>query len=424
MTEILTKNISIIEQRWPEIAKRIKQASLATLSVTLEKNTLLVNDIQLTSNYDRIEEADIQIEHISLQSAQVFLYGVGLGDVQIQLLKRPAIESLSVCILNVDLLLHCLSAVDHRLWLEDPRVSLFTAEDVADVYLPFVALPTELIFADNESAKLRDRIVLELDHDFIMKHHLESNALALAEVEKNTAFIKKDASVEQLFNSITGRVYVAAAGPTLSTHLPRLLSEKNTFIIALDAAVKPLLNAGVIPNIVVSIDARSDQIFTGVDFNDNLAGVKLVYFPRLSTSLLQQWPGKRYCSYSEGDLYKKYRGLYPKACLFSGGSVIHPAVDLAIKMGAEEVVFLGADFGFPDNKTYATGQNVEYTKQFLSSSHWVLNGKGERITTMLNYRGYLRDLERFIEVTPNVRFINGSDKGAKISGTRLLTCTE
>lgn len=424
MTDILLENLAVIQKRWPEIRRRIEQSSLQSLTVTVEQNTLLINDIQLTSNYNRAAEAEIQAQRIPINSPQAFVYGVGLGDVPDNLLKREALQSLVICILNLDLFLHTLNAIDHTSWLLDPRTQLMTSDQLTDVQQPFLALPTELIFCDDQSAILRDRIMLELDHDFIMSHHHENNKLAVSEVAANQSLLTLDSSVKSLFNTLHGRVYIAAAGPTLSKHYDKLRKirqdDENSIIIALDACVKALLSENISPDYIVSIDARSAQIFDGVDIKKYLTGIPLIYFPRLDHVFLSQWPGKRFCSYSDSELYHEYKKHYPGASLFTGGSVIHPAVDLAVKMGASEVVLLGADFGFPDNKTYVSGQDYDYTQQFLSSSHWVINGKGEKITTMLNYRGYLRDLERYIETKPHINFLNGSDEGAKIAGTTLL----
>lgn len=424
MTDVLSKNLDVIERRWPKIHTKIQQANLDTLTVSLEQNTLLINDIQLTSSYDRTAEAELQSSRIPQSSSHAFVYGVGLGDVPLNLLQRKNLKSLTVAILNFDLLLHSLNAIDHTLWLSDKRINLTSAEQLRDVCKPFIALPTELIFASDESAKLRDRVMLELDHDFIMVYHDEKNAVAVSEVDSNYSLLTIDTSVKALFNSFCGRVYITAAGPTLSENYDELRraknSSKNIKIIALDASVKALLNENIIPDFIISIDARSHKMFAGLDIEKKLAGIPLIYFPRLDHQFLTQWPGKRYCSYSDNALYQQYKTHYPDAALFTGGSVIHPAVDLAVKMGANEVVLLGADFGFPDNKTYVQGQSYDYTKQFLSSPHWVINGRGERITTILNYRGYLRDLERYIETKPQIKFFNGSDKGARIEGTELL----
>ena len=52
--------------------------------------------------------------------------------------------------------------------------------------------------------------------------------------------------------------------------------------------------------------------------------------------------------------------------------------------------------------------------------HWVLNGRGERVVTSPGMRGFLRDLERYMERHPEVQFINGSREGAHIKGADYL----
>jgi hypothetical protein len=422
MNHILKSNLTVIEKRWPHIKKLIDHAKLDSLDVQVERNTLLVNNIQLTSNYNRISEAKIQSSLIPLDAETAFVYGVGLGDLILEILQRKNIKNIYVCSLNLDLFLHVLNVIDHTEWLNDKRVSILLVSQIKDVYHPFAVIPSELFLIEDSSAQLRDRLVLELDQDYISQDHDFNNKQAIGEIENNIKFIKQDADITELLQSVSGRIYIAAAGPTLSEHISWIKQKKSVediFIIALDAAVKPLMKYNIIPNIVVSIDARSSQVFKDVDLGI-FTNTPLVYFPRLDGNFLSNWPGKRYCSYSKGDLYVEVSKKHPKVKLFSAGSVIHSATDLAVLMGANEVVFLGADFGFPENKTYASGQEYQYTEQFLSSSHWVLNGTGEKITTMLNYRGYLRDLERYIQSKPNVKFINGSLKGARIEGTTLL----
>lgn len=423
MAEILIKNLNVIEKRWPDIFIKIQLATLDSLTVTVEKNTLLINDIQLTSSYNREAEAQVQAKKIPLTSTRAFVYGVGLGDVQLNLLERKTLTSLSVCIFNFDLLLHTLNVIDQTKWLTDPRVNLITAKQLEDVYMPFVALPTELIFCDDESATLRDRVMLELDQEYANRQHTFDNIEVVKQINQSLSLIEHDYDVQKLFNSISGQVYIVAAGPTLNEHIDRLkknrLSEKPILLIAVDAAVKTLSLSGIIPDVVVTIDAMSQGMFANVAIKQ-FAHSKLVYFPRGEKQFVIKWPGKRYCAYSSSGLYDEINKKYPRGKLASFGSVIHPSTDLAIKMGATEIIFLGADFGFTDGKVYANGQDHPYMESFLNSKHWVLNGKGEKITTMLNYRNYLRDLERYIETKPNVKFLNGSDKGAYIKGTELL----
>lgn len=423
INEVLSKNLALVGLRFPEVRKEIARANLDSLKVEVEQNTILVNGIQLTSNYDRVDEANLQAKLIPEESTTAFVYGVGLGDLCDVLLHRKQLEKLYVCILNIDLFVHVLNVIDHSHWLSDTRVILMLSTQLKEVYQPFAAVPAELVLADEESAQIRDRVVLELDNEFISRSHIDDYVLFKESTEKNNSYIQADPSIAELSMPVNNGVYIAAAGPTLSEHLEVLqenqFSHTRKTLIAVDAAVKPLLNNNIIPNIVVSADHAAKLTLVGVDLA-KLANTSLVYFPRVSPELIENWPGKRYCVYSFGELYKKLDEKYPKEKLFVSGSVIHPAIDLAVQKGAEEIILLGADFGFPGNQTHASGQNIHNSEHYTESSHWVLNGKGERIVTMLNYRGYLRDLERYIRSKTHVRFINGSLEGAKIEGTSPL----
>lgn len=97
--------------------------------------------------------------------------------------------------------------------------------------------------------------------------------------------------------------------------------------------------------------------------------------------------------------------------------MIHPAVDLAVKMGAVQVTLFGADFAFPGDKTHAGWSDGDLGPQLGAAKHWVLDGHGQRIKTQLNFRSYLCELERFIAGHPQVRFYNSSRAGAMIAGT-------
>ncbi|UUO23136.1 motility associated factor glycosyltransferase family protein [Colwellia sp. M166] len=422
--EVLSKNLTIVGRRFPKVRKKIASANLASINVEVEQNTILVNGIQLTSNYDRIDEANLQAELIPEESATAFVYGVGLGDLCDVLLKRKQLGKLYVCILNIDLFVHVLNVIDHTHWLSDERVILLLSEQLKEVYQPFAAVPAELVLADEESAQIRDRVILELDRDFVGRLHRNDHLWFKESIEENSEYIEKDPSLDELSVPVINGVYIAAAGPTLSEHFELLqknqLSNTRKTLIAVDAAVKPLLNNNIIPDIVVSADRSSRLTLTDVDFT-KLKQTSLVYFPRISLELIENWPSDRYCVYSFGELYNNLDKKYPKEKLYISGSVIHPAIDLAVQKGAEEIILLGADFGFPDNQTYASGQGIQNTEHYSTSSDWVLNGKGERIATMLNYRGYLRDLERYIMSKPDVKFVNGSLKGAKIAGTASLS---
>ena len=220
---------------------------------------------------------------------------------------------------------------------------------------------------------------------------------------------------------------MTAAGPTLDSHYEWLLAQNGKYVlITVDAALKPLVEAGIFPDIVVTIDPYRDGIyrfFSSVQLH-HFRNKILVYFPVVHGDVLNLWPDQRLCSYSTSPFYKEFHKRYPKGMLFSSGSVLHPSVDLAVKMGASRVVLLGADFSFPDGDSHVKGSPAFCGKKMNPDSHWVVNGHGKRVPTAANLRGYLRDLERYIARCPNVKFINGSREGAFIQGTSYMGETD
>lgn len=423
MDNVFKNNVDIIAKRWPLIFEHLMKANLQSLQVEVEQSTLIVNGIQLTSNIDREAEAICQAELIPEDSTQAYIYGVALGDLPKVMLSRSNLTRLVVCIFNYDLLAHTLNAIDMIGWLNDERVLLVDTSMIMEPFSPFAVAPAELHFADDKSSVLRDKIVLELDNSFIESQHDDEKQWFVDAINNNKPFIECDGDIKHLTVENPREVFVIGAGPTLAEHFERLRTNQQSqspkAVIAVDAAVRPLLNNGITPDIVVSIDYSSYLLFQGVDFT-KLSGTALVYFPRISNDIVTSWQGARYVSYSFNPSYQKISREFPKTKLQALGSVIHPAVDLAVQKGASIVNLLGTDFGFPAKKTHVEGQSVVGTDFYSSSKHWVLNGKGEKINTMLNYRGYLRDLERYIETKPKVKFFNGSSAGAKIAGTTLL----
>jgi hypothetical protein len=214
---------------------------------------------------------------------------------------------------------------------------------------------------------------------------------------------------------------VAAAGPTLNDHYDWLQRERHRFtLIAVDAALQALVDAGIYPDVVFSIDVSLKGVlrfFQGFSL-EPFRKSPLVYFPSIPAEVLSLWPGPRLTAYPDSDVYRELSKNYPKAILFSSGSVFHPAVDLAVRMGTDRIVLLGADFSFPDDLSHVKGSTA--ARKMSAGSHWIENGKGEQIATLPNLRGYLRDLETYISLHPEIQFINGSKRGAHINGARYM----
>ncbi|NIA08758.1 MAG: DUF115 domain-containing protein [Nitrospiraceae bacterium] len=423
----LSKNITIIKQRWPGLWNNIKGfpgQEKVDLDEEVPQPTLFLNGIHLSSGYNQVAEARLQASLVPEGCSCAWTYGIGIGKVPVVLLGRQEMERLVVVIMNPDVAMASLSFFDHTNWLSDPRVELVMAENEQDIHFPFAVIPSCLQLACDSAARLRDLVFLELATPFIQARHMSQNAEMVQRLKENIDLIRSDRDVSELFESRKGEtIVVAAAGPTLSSHYKWLSAQSGNFsLIAVDAALKPLADAGILPDIVVTADPYREGIYSffsemSLDsFSDRI----LVYFPVVHRDILNLWPGPRLTTYSNSSIYKEIRRQDPKGMLFLSGSVLHPSVDLAVKIGASRVILLGADFSFPNGKSHVTGSLALRKKNKIPNPHWVLNGYDKRVPTAANLRGYLRDLERYIAQYPHIEFINGSREGARIKGTSYL----
>jgi len=420
---MLDKNLSVVEQRWPDIAQLIAEAELpgsAKFISNTPEPVLSVEGIHLSSAYNQHREAEIQAGLVPHDSEEAWVYGIGVGELPRVLLARPSIRRLTVVLFNSSVVRATFSYFDHCDWLSDPRVNLVTAQGL-DIAAPMAASPACLLLADDLSAQLRDKVFLELSTPFLNKRHAADLDEVKSRILENEQFVKIDHDVAELFSSQSVMPFmVAGAGPSLTENMERLSERRDQFkLVAVNSALKPLLAAGLIPDIVVTVDPDLKIIacFEGYDLT-KLSNVPMVYFPRVPTAVLKIWPGPRFAAYSSSSSYRDINAKYPRGKLYTSGSALHTAVDMAVQMGGNKIVLVGADLAFPGGVRYASGAGWEEVTS-TAGHHWVLDGHGKRIETTAAFRGYLRDLEDYIRNHPQIKFCNSSLEGAHIEGTTL-----
>lgn len=420
------QNMAVIRRRWPQLSDVIQQAAAEQYrpAVRLAEgrdSTLIINGVQLTSRHDRQREALQQISKIAVHYKQVTVYGTGMGDLQQQLLNREQLQQLNVCILNEYIFALVLQLLDQRHWLNNPKVELQLAATQADLQLPYAVLPSELVLASDGSLKIRDRLYAESEAGYAAVRLKQDISEFLPRLQQNKRFWQQDKPVQSLFNSLGANkdVYVIAAGPSLEQHYAWLRQQQQQaaapLLICVDTAVAGLLAEQIRPDIIVSRD--HNITLAQLPCKALTPASSLVYFPLANPELLQQFPGSRYVALSDSAVFNPLRKQLAAASLFSYGSVIHPAVDLAVNMGAKRILLFGADFAFSHGKTHANWQDGSIGIVYKQATEQVINGFGEKVPTLRNLLTYLTGLERYIAKQPSVQFFNTSKAGAVIAGT-------
>lgn len=424
MTDFYPVNSAIIAKRWPAVFSWLEQQDIDSINAELvegRSSTLAVNGIQLTSRHDRVKEAERHAASVSNKHRTVFLYGTGLGDMQRVLLQRKKLKELNVRIMNGAVFALVLHLLDNSDWLADPRVSLDIAGNYPVVQIPYLCLSSELELADEFNLKFRDRLQIEIKRELTNMHFSAQAAWLIERLDSNVELMRQDKDVSELFGTLSGgEAFVIATGPTLMNHYDKLKAirerENRPLFISVDTAFKPLLDHGIRPDIVVSMDKN---IHSGILLPDESSDIKLVYIPMVKNEVLSLWKGPRYAALEAHEGYQKVRKKVNRTELVANGSVIHPATDLAVRMGAKKVTLFGADFAFPGERTHASWEKGALGLADVKANKSVKNGHGEMVKTLFAFCIYLNHMEYYIAQHPEVEFFNTCRDGALIHGAKF-----
>lgn len=422
--EIYRINLSLIEARYPEISTEIESISIDDLNHSINCEhipTLLVNNIQLNSRFDPWKEADLRIKEIQ-QSSIITVFGFECGYTARRILAtRDDINTINIQILNLaifKLVLHLGPLEDI---LSNPAIHFKYGEQTHPITAgKYITITPELIMSDDKSWKSRDALIY---NSITPKNNKKFNAWAstYSNTTKIEFNLEKANGVSQLFNTKPlAHAYVVATGPTAERQTQRLKQildiDNECIVIACDTAVRGLINAEIRPDYIVTTDPG----ITNEHIDPNyLKDVTLVYGIDSPAELIKQWSkDNSYLYLSSVKEHDKYEKLVNKGRLFGGGSVIHPATDLAVKLGCGSITFLGADFSYPYGRTHSYWDDGVLGLN-PNGKHWILNGRNEKVPSDTILACYLIALEHLIAISNTAAFFNASLDGAKIKGTEI-----
>ncbi|QDI89115.1 DUF115 domain-containing protein [Candidatus Nitrosopumilus sp. SW] len=197
--------------------------------------------------------------------------------------------------------------------------------------------------------------------------------------------LKKSKTDEKICKLIQGKtVFVIGSGPSLSAAIPKLKKLKKAIKIVADSSLKPLLENGIVPDIVVT-DLDGDEnslkkiakkaIFVVHAHGDNVE--KLFFAKKFKKCIgtTQTKPFKKiqnFGGFTDGD-----RGVF-----------------LASYFEAKKIILFGMDFGnrigrFSNTKKSERKTKLMKLKKAESLLEWLaVNTKSELFTTSMKIKGF------------------------------------
>lgn len=215
------------------------------------------------------------------------------------------------------------------------------------------------------------RLVFQNDANAAARRALSGRYLVHSLV--NAPALARESDVARLGNLFAGRpAVIAAAGPSLDRNLHDVACVLDrAVIIACDTAAWPMHSGGATPHVIVGVDASEAN---ARHLSSYPAGKSvLVAEASLHPTALAPFAGRTFFfRVSDHEPWPWFASLgLDRGQLAAWGSVATTALALALDIGCNPIVFIGADFAFTDDRPYCRGTAFESTW-----ASWARNGEG------------------------------------------------
>lgn len=287
--------------------------------------------------------------------------------------------------------------------------------------------PQSILLNPSYYERLRTLLLNDLD---IRRVNLEAfwvfAPMWATNIMENLQEIINNPPVESIFGRFQGiPVIIISAGPSLDGNIDKLKDvEERALLICVGSALRSCLARGIRPHLVVDVDARPQHLkkFEGID----LEGINIVADPIIYPPILKRFNATKFISTYGHPIMQWIQSHYEKRFnptpLRTGGSASTVAFDLARRLEADPIIFIGLDLSFSGDRIYAQDT---YTDQRLKRGYMMdsptplKDVKGRMVWSNRRMMLYKRWLEEEIAKTSST-CINASEAGILKEGVILM----
>ncbi|HEX4794094.1 MAG TPA: 6-hydroxymethylpterin diphosphokinase MptE-like protein [Humisphaera sp.] len=343
---------------------------------TLAAPTADGRTVYLHSRYEPLAEATKLVEPAKTDTNLVFyVFGCGLG-YHIKLLFEKAAGEAMICVFEADLnvLRIAFEQIDYSQLIESRRVWFFARADKSEIMTRLTGQAAlmavgiqEITHIPSQQASPEFYAQIRRDLEEFASYGRTSlqtlvlNSKRTAEnIARNVGWYLSGPCISRLKDLHKGEpAIIVSAGPSLrkNKHLLKDLADK-AVLIAVQTTLQPLLEMGVEPRFVTTLDYHQISAQFYEKLPRNLAA-ELVADSKANAAILKAYPGPVSVlgnTFAEGLLREMQLN---KARLRDGATVAHLAYYLAEHLGCDPIIFIGQDLGFGDGLCYTPGTSHE-----------------------------------------------------------------
>jgi hypothetical protein len=399
---------------------------------------LVIDGIPYHSSYDPRRESARFFNDLKLEEADVviqFGFGLGYGAEALCSRTKPTARIL-VFEPNDELLRLSRSCFEDNPAWRDPRFQFVSGDSVCHFFShnpPLWCQETDKILWVEwpPAVKLHGPLLEELKQTFRLYlrdraanllTHFQNGRMYFENVIRNYPY-QGDADLGRLVGKFKGQpVVIVSAGPSLDRNIRQLSGiEDYCLIIAVDTALRPLLEAGVTPHAVIIADPtelNARHVVGALPKETYLIAEQGVHPSALTAASRRFLFG---LGLFPDLLFAKF-GIR-RTRLDVWGSVATAALDFACQSGTKTVILAGQDFGYSWNREYArhtifdcVAADPEKEPKILARDIW-----NRDIPTSENLVAYRDFFVRRMKSEPQIRFINATEGGILTESAEILS---
>lgn len=242
----------------------------------------------------------------------------------------------------------------------------------------------------------------------------------------NLKYLDKSININSLKDIYRGKTAViVSAGPSLDKNIKNIKGkEQNIIVICSVRTLKPLLESGIKPDFICAID-QGDIMYGMAKEYFNL-DIPIIYYEHTNFNFIKHYLGPKvfftadYIKSSTESLIGTEVDSLPQ-----GGSVAHTALEFSAYLGCKNVIFIGQDLAYTNNKFHSDSSKFEDESYNLKVNEFMVESiNGDKVKTNYMLNKFRLFLERQIIEHKNIDFINATEGGAKIEGARAESLKE
>jgi hypothetical protein len=460
-------NVSLLNVRQPGLALQLRKVLRKHIRIFSSAQGLPTATYQhdsssyaLHSRYDPLKEARQILRKNDYAEANYFIFlGFGLGYILDALIEENADPSIHYFIVESDLeilqaafearnLSHILSLPHvHFAW---PASGAELAEQWDSFFDPVQAQKSTFI-THFPSVALNPglfRAAAETIQSQIFQVYTDINTLVaksetfLDNFVQNLPKAARSPGIAKFAGAFSGvPAVIVSAGPSLDKNIHELRGiEDKALIISTDTALKPLLAAGIDPHFVMTGDPSYANYLhiKGAPSKESFLIAEATSYPAVFEEFRER---TLTCTFENSALHSLSDLLGNKGILRAWGSVATMALDFALWVGCNPVIFIGQDLAHTNGRIYCSGLSFDdqWHAGITDPVAWQkeLEGMRARKRTVIIEDIFGRPVESTDKLTsywnwvikecghhPEVRFINATEGGILRENVAIMSFRE